>query len=278
MRPAAIAGAVLFLCLCVVTALGQRGLDRRAPQGQFRFAQMQRRQNRPQNQRPNLNQRRPYQNQQRPSQPQQRPYQNQQRPYQPAPQYNGAQRQAPGYPAYGGRPGTPAPNYARPAYPDANRQGNTYRNMYPGAAPPGHLGDWLNQHQGMAPQDQERLLRNDPSFNHLPAATQQRLVQQLHQLNQLPEQQRERRLARSEMLERMSPQEQMQVRQAGRSFLALPPDRQAVVKRAFQDLRSVPLDQRDTVLNSARYQSQFSPDERGILGNLLRAEPYEPPR
>ena len=55
-------------------------------------------------------------------------------------------------------------------------------------------------------------------------------------------------------------------------------DRQAVVKRAFQDLRSVPLDQRDTVLNSARYQSQFSPDERGILGNLLRAEPYEPPR
>jgi hypothetical protein len=28
----------------------------------------------------------------------------------------------------------------------------------------------------------------------------------------------------------------------------------------------------------ARYQSQFSPDERGILANLLRAEPYEPPR
>jgi hypothetical protein len=51
-----------------------------------------------------------------------------------------------------------------------------------------------------------------------------------------------------------------------------------VVKGAFQDLRSVPLDQRATVLNSARYQNQFSPDERGILTNLLRAEPYEPPR
>ena len=60
------------------------------------------------------------------------------------------------------------------------------------------------------------------------------------------------------MLEHMSPQDQMQVRQAGRSFLALPPDRQATVKRAFQDLRSVPLDQRATVLNSARYQNQFS--------------------
>ena len=184
------------------------------------------------------------------------------------PQYNGAQRQAPAYPAYGGRPGTPAPNYTRPAYPNANRPGNMYQNMYPGAAPPGHLGDWLNRHQGLPAQDQERLLRNDPSFNRLPPATQQRLVQQLHQLNQLPEDQRERRLARSEMLEHMSPQDQMQVRQAGRGFMALPPDRQAVVKRAFQDLRSVPLDQRATVLNSARYQSQFSPDERG--------HPHEP--
>jgi hypothetical protein len=50
------------------------------------------------------------------------------------------------------------------------------------------------------------------------------------------------------------------------------------VKRAFQDLRSVPLDQRNTVLNSARYQNVFTPDERNTLSNLLRAEPYEPPR
>ena len=40
----------------------------------------------------------------------------------------------------------------------------------------------------------------------------------------------------------------------------------------------MPLDQRGTVLNSARYQNNFSPDERDILTNLLRAEPYEPPR
>jgi hypothetical protein len=30
------------------------------------------------------------------------------------------------------------------------------------------------------------------------------------------------------------------------------------------------------VLNSARFQNQFSPDERGILSNFLRIEPYEP--
>jgi hypothetical protein len=60
--------------------------------------------------------------------------------------------------------------------------------------------------------------------------------------------------------------------------MALPPDRQALVKRAFQDLRSVPLDQRNTVLNSASYRNTFTPDERNTLSNLLRAEPYEPPR
>ena len=68
------------------------------------------------------------------------------------------------------------------------------------------------------------------------------------------------------------------VRQAGRGYQALPPGRQILVKHAFQDLSAVPLDQRDTVLNSARYQSTFSPYERNILSTLLRAEPYEPPR
>jgi hypothetical protein len=183
-RPAAMAAAVLFLCLTVVAAAGQRGYERRAP---LRYAQLQARPNRLQNQRqyrnpqrqyqtqqrpnqnqqrpyqpqqrPNQNQQRPYQpqqgpnqNQQRPYQPQQRPYTPQQRPYQPTPQYNGGQRQTPAYPALGGRPGSPAPNYTRPAYPNANRPGY----VYPGAAPPGHLGDWLNQHQGLPAADQQR--------------------------------------------------------------------------------------------------------------------------
>ena len=113
-RPAAIAAAVLFFCsflfLTAASVPAQRGLNRRAAMGQmgqFRYAQLQARQNRAPNQRPYRNQQRPYQNQQRPNQnqqrpyqnpqgqyqPQQRPYQNQQRPYQQSPQYNPAQRQ-----------------------------------------------------------------------------------------------------------------------------------------------------------------------------------------
>lgn len=70
----------------------------------------------------------------------------------------------------------------------------------------------------------------------------------------------------------------MQVRQSSRELQNLPPDRQTVVGRAFQDLRGVPMDQRQIMLNSARYNATFSPQERGILSNLLRVEPYQQPR
>jgi hypothetical protein len=48
------------------------------------------------------------------------------------------------------------------------------------------------------------------------------------------------------------------------------------MKQAFRDLRTVPPDQRQTVLNSARYQGTFTPEERGILSDVLRVEPYQP--
>ena len=122
------------------------------------------------------------------------------------------------------------------------------------------------------------MLRADPSFRHLNPADQQRLMQQLHQVDQMPEEQRQRRLARTEMIERLSPQERMRINLSARRWAFLPPDRQAIMKNAFQGLRAVPLDQRQTVLNSARYQGAFSPEERGILSDMLRVEPYQPVR
>jgi hypothetical protein len=122
------------------------------------------------------------------------------------------------------------------------------------------------------------MLRGDPSFRRLPPTEQQRVVQQLHQVDQLSEEQRQRRLARAEMIDRLPPQQRMQINLSARRWAALPVDRQAIMKRAFQDLRAVPLDQRPTVLNSARYQGVFSPEERGILSDMLRVEPYQPVR
>jgi len=122
------------------------------------------------------------------------------------------------------------------------------------------------------------VLHSDPSFNRLPTGDQQRLVKQLRQVDQMPEEQRQRRLARAEALEHLSPQDRMHVNLSARRWATLPQDRQTMMRNAFRDLRSVPLDQRQTVLNSSRYQGAFSAEERGLLGDMLRVEPYEPAR
>lgn len=163
----------------------------------------------------------------------------------------------------------PAPSAAQPAR-------SQYQN--PNAVPSGHLGNWLTQHSNLPAAEQERMLRADPSFNRLPTGEQQRLMRQLQNVDQMNEQQRLRRLERSELIERMSPLERMNLKHSNQVFNALPTNRQTLMKRAFQDLRNVPSDQRQTVLNSGRYQSTFSPEERAILNDFLRVEPYVPQR
>jgi hypothetical protein len=122
------------------------------------------------------------------------------------------------------------------------------------------------------------MLRSDPNFRRLSPADQQRVVQQLHQVNELTEEQRQRRLARAEMIEHLPPQELKRINDSAHHWAKLPVARQALMKNAFRDLRAVPLDQRPMVLNSARYQGVFTPEERGILSDLLRVEPYQPVR
>jgi hypothetical protein len=121
-------------------------------------------------------------------------------------------------------------------------------------------------------------LRGDPNFRRLNPADQERLTQQLRQVNQMPDEQRQRRLARAEMLERMSPQDRTRVNLSAQRWTAQPPQRQAMMTRAFRDLRTVPPDQRLSVLNSGRYKGAFSPEERSILADMLRVEPYQPAR
>jgi hypothetical protein len=194
---------------------------------------------------------------------------------QPRPQTQSQSRPQPAMrPGYGSSPRTGG----APARPPYNGTPYSLRAM-PQAGPrtAGHLPDWMAQHRNLPVGQQERLLRAEPGFNRLNPGEQQREILQLRQLNQLPEAQRERRLARNEALERLSPGERMRVVQAMQDRANLPPDRQELVRRAFRDLRGVPVDQRETILNSERYSSTFSPQERGILSNILRVEPYEPP-
>jgi hypothetical protein len=264
-RRAAIAGAILSLCLPAAWAGWQRGgQSRRSSEPHYSAP------------RPQASQ--PRNNRQQQSRPQARPRNNQQpRNYnQQSPQYRGQ--------PLGNNFQQRFPSSARPSYPGSQSPNQelprpAYRGYgQPDYYPPGHLGSWLNQHRDVPVQDQEKLLGSDPSFRRLPRSDQQRLMQQLHSVDQMPALQRQRRLERAEALERLSPQGRAQVNRSARLWQTLPPQRQAMMKQAFRDLRSVPPDQRPMVLNSNRYRNVFNPQERGILSDLLSIEPYEAPR
>ena len=45
-----------------------------------------------------------------------------------------------------------------------------------------------------------------------------------------------------------------------------------MVRKAFRDLREYPPEQRQAMMNSGQFQAQFTPQERGILSNILAVE------
>jgi hypothetical protein len=139
-----------------------------------------------------------------------------------------------------------------------------------------HLAQWMDRHSNLSPTDQQRALENEPGFRNLPAQTQQAMRNRLTELNNMTPEQRRRRLERTEAMERLTPPQRQQVRGALEQYRGLPEDRRRLVARAFHDLREMPEPQRQAILNSDRFRSQFSDQERGTLSNLLTVEPYLP--
>ncbi len=137
-----------------------------------------------------------------------------------------------------------------------------------------HLGTWLQRHQNLSPEQQERALQSEPGFNQLSPEMQQKLLTRLWQINRMPPGQRQRTLDHIEAMERLTPQMRQQVRASFLEFRSLPPDRQRMVKKAFRDLREYPPEQREAMMHSGQFQAQFTPQERNILGNILAVEPY----
>jgi len=139
-----------------------------------------------------------------------------------------------------------------------------------------HLAQWMQRHNNLPPAEQQKALENEPGFKDLPPQTQQQLRDSLTRLNNMSPEQRRRALARTEAMEHLSPQQRTQVRDALGQLGSLPMDRRRLVARAFRDLREMPEPQRQAILNSDRFRSQFSDQERGTLSNLLAVEPYLP--
>jgi hypothetical protein len=137
-----------------------------------------------------------------------------------------------------------------------------------------HLGEWLQRHEKLSPEDQQKALATEPGFNRLPQETRQKLFDRLQQINRMPPRQRQRTVDRIEALEHLTPQRREQVRASFQDFRTLAEDRQRMVKKAFRDLRQCPPEQRLAMINSSEFQGRFTPKERRILGDILAVEPY----
>ncbi len=186
-----------------------------------------------------------------------------------------------GHPAVFARPAQsgnhPAPVVRIPPSPARGPQNPTQPSLRPAGPPRGaHLGQWMQQHGNLSPQQQQRALQSEPGFNQLPPQTQQRLADRLNRLNSMPEQQRQRVISRSEAMERMTPQQLGDVRSVMGQLSSLPQDRRRMINRSFRELRAMPVAERNALLNSPGYRQQFSDEERGTLGNLLSVSPLLP--
>jgi uncharacterized protein DUF3106 len=139
-----------------------------------------------------------------------------------------------------------------------------------------HLSQWMDRHSNLSLPEQQKALESEPGFHNLSPESQQRLRNSLAKLHSMSPEQRQRYLSRTEAMERLTPDQRQQVRSAMGQLGSLPVDRQRQVSRAFWKLRGMPESQRQATLNSDKFKTHFSDQERSTINNLLSAEPYLP--
>jgi hypothetical protein len=133
-----------------------------------------------------------------------------------------------------------------------------------------HAGQWLRRYRDLPPEQQQRALEDDPQFRSLPPERQQNLRERLQRFSSLPPMQQERIVQRMETWEHLTPGQKQQARELYSQLKDLPPERRKRLRTAIRDLRAMPPEQRQQVIESERFRSQFSPQERDLLGSATR--------
>ena len=138
------------------------------------------------------------------------------------------------------------------------------RNGDPHAHPPG----FSDQLRDLPPEQQEKVLQNDARFQALPAERQQQIRENLQRWNAATPEQRQMLREREQIVQSLSPEQRDQLRQIFPRWRQLPNDRRQALMQSFIKLRDLPSEQREKYLSSPEIVQQFSPEERGILGEL----------
>jgi Protein of unknown function (DUF3106) len=149
------------------------------------------------------------------------------------------------------------------------------KNQNNGNHPGRKMGDWLQAHKDLPPDQQLKLLENEPAFKKLPPQRQNELRERLQKFNSLPPEKRNQALQRMEFLAKLTPQQRQQLRDANQQLLSLPPDRQVALHKAVRHLRQMSPQERQQIIQSDRFRSTFSEPEQKLISQLAEMNPQE---
>jgi hypothetical protein len=137
------------------------------------------------------------------------------------------------------------------------------------------MGDWLQAHKDLSPEQQLKLLESEPAFKKLPQQRQNELRERLKKFNSLPPEKRNQALQRMEFLAKLTPQQRQQLRDANQQLQGLPPERRVAVHKAVRHLRRLPGVERQQVIQSDDFRSTFSDQEQKLISQLAELNPSE---
>jgi hypothetical protein len=135
------------------------------------------------------------------------------------------------------------------------------------------MGDWLQAHKNLPPDQQLKLLENDPAFKKLPPERQAALRERLQKFNSLPPEKRNQALQRMDFLAKLTPTQRQQLRDANQQLQGLPQERQVAVHKAVRHLRQMPAEERQQIIQSDRFRTTFSDQEQKLISQLVTMNP-----
>ena len=141
--------------------------------------------------------------------------------------------------------------------------------------PAQHIGAWLESHQSLPLDQQEKALETDPNYKKLPPDRQAALRERLKKFNSLTPEQRQLALKRMNFWASLTPSQRQELRDANQKMQGLPQDRRLALHKALRHLRKMAPQQRQQVMDSDRFKSLFSEQEQGILKELAEITPPE---
>jgi len=128
---------------------------------------------------------------------------------------------------------------------------------------------WVENMQGMSPEDQERFMQNNETFKNLPPERQQQIRQNLQKWNNLTPEQQNALRQREAVLEQMTPQQRQYFnRTVLPKWQAMPQDRRQAINRHLAMLSKMGPETQQAALNDPRFLQGLSPDEQSMLRDL----------